>query len=173
MRIYPGVIYGPGSLTEGNLVGRLVRDYVSNRLPGLIGPEHVWSYSYATDVAAGVCAAIERGRAGARYALGGENAPQSRVFEIVAPLTGRRPPRRIPFPIGTAMGAFEEMRARVFGATPLVTRGAVEILRHDWPLDSSDAIRELAYRITPLSEGVRQMLDSITNGISASEHPRA
>jgi farnesol dehydrogenase len=173
IRIYPGVIYGPGSLTEGNLVGRLVRDHLIHRLPGLVGPEHLWSYSYVDDVAAGLCAAIERGRAGARYALGGENAPQSRIFEIVAQLTGRRPPRRIAFPIATAMGVFEEMRARVFGATPLVTRGAVEILRHDWPLDSTDAVRELGYRITPLNEGAKQMIASITDAIDAGEHPRA
>jgi farnesol dehydrogenase len=172
IRIYPGVIYGPGSLTEGNLVGRLVRDHLIHRLPGLIGPEHLWSYSYVDDVATGLCAAIERGRAGARYALGGENAPQSRIFEIVAQLTGRRPPRRIAFPMATAMGALEEMRARVFGVTPLVTRGAVEILRHDWPLDSTEAVRELGYRITPLDEGATQMVASIADAIDAREHPR-
>ena len=43
----------------------------------------------------------------------------------------------------------------IFGGTPLVTRGAVEIFRHDWSLDSSDAVRDLHYTMTPLDEGIR------------------
>src|SRR5262249_12734824 len=57
IRVYPGVVYGPGSLTEGNLVGRLIADHLRRRLPGLIGPEHRWSYAYVDDVATGHCAA--------------------------------------------------------------------------------------------------------------------
>src|SRR3954462_248609 len=37
IRVYPGVVYGPGTFTEGNLVGRLIADHLSRRLPGLSG----------------------------------------------------------------------------------------------------------------------------------------
>lgn len=161
IRVYPGVIYGPGAFTEGNLVGRLIADHLKHKLPGLVGPEHRWSYAYVNDVAAGHCAALERGRVGGRYLLGGENAPQQRVFEILQQLTGRRPPLRIPFPVADLMGAAEEWRVRLFGGTPLITRGAVEIFRHDWSLDSSEAVRDLAYTMTPLADGVRRTLESI------------
>jgi farnesol dehydrogenase len=162
VRVYPGVVYGPGADTEGNLVGRLISDHLKGKLPGLVGPEHPWSYAYVDDVAAGHCAALERGRAGGRYALGGDNVPQRRVFEIVEQLTGKRPPARIPFPIADVLGAAEELRVTLFGGTPLITRGAVEIFRHDWSLDSSDAIRDLGYAITPIAEGVRRTVASIT-----------
>ena len=165
VRVYPGVVYGPGSVTEGNLVGRLVSDHLRRRLPGLIGPENPWSFSYVDDVAAGHVAALARGRAGGRYALGGENAPQRRVFEIVQALTGRRPPPRIPFPMATLLGAAEEMRVAMFGGTPLVTRGAVEIFRHDWSLDSSEAARELGYTMTPLADGVAKTLASLSDAL--------
>ena len=161
IRVYPGVVYGPGTFTEGNLVGRLIADHLKHKLPGLIGPENPWSYAYVHDVAAGHCAALERGRVGGRYALGGENAPQRRVFEIVQRLTGRRPPARIPFPIADLLGAAEELRVTLFGGMPLVTRGAVEIFRHDWSLDSGDAVRELGYTLTPLADGVARTLESI------------
>jgi farnesol dehydrogenase len=161
IRVYPGVVYGPGSFTEGNLVGRLIADHLKHRLPGLVGPEQRWSYAYVDDVAAGHCAALERGRVGGRYALGGENAPQRRVFEILERLTGRRPPPRIPFPVAVLMGAAEELRVTLFGGTPLITRGAVEIFRHDWSLDSAAAIRDLGYTLTPLDVGVQQTLQSI------------
>jgi NAD+-dependent farnesol dehydrogenase len=172
IRVYPGVIYGPGAFTEGNLVGRLIADHLRHRLPGLIGPENAWSYAYVEDVAAGHCAALERGRAGARYALGGENAPQSRVFEIVGALTGRRPPPRIPFPVADLLGAAEELRVTLFGGTPLVTRGAVEIFRHDWSLDSGDAIRDLGYTITPLADGIRRTVASIRDSARRPEPAR-
>ncbi len=158
IRVYPGVVYGPGSLTEGNLIGRLLEDHLNGRLPGLIGSEHQWSYAYADDVAQGHCAALERGRVGARYILGGENATQSQMFTIVERLTGRRVPRRIPYSIASAIGVAEEWRVRAFGGLPLVTRGAVEIFRWDWALDSGEAIRELGYSVTPLSEGLERTI---------------
>jgi farnesol dehydrogenase len=161
IRVYPGVVYGPGSFTEGNLVGRLIADHLKHKLPGLVGPEHPWSFAYVADVAEGHGAALERGRIGGRYALGGENAPQQRVFEIVRQLTGRRPPPRIPFPIADLLGAAEELRVTLFGGTPLITRGAVEIFRHDWSLDSGEAVRELGYTLTPLDAGIRRTLESI------------
>jgi len=161
IRLYPGVVYGPGELTEGNLVGRLVRDHLARRLPGLIGPRRIWSYAYVEDVARGYVEALERGRAGTQYRLGGENVPQIRVFEIVRQLTGRRLPWRVPYSIAEAMGAVEEWRARLTGATPLLTRGTVDIFRHDWALDSADAIRDLDYRITPLAEGIGHTLASL------------
>jgi nucleoside-diphosphate-sugar epimerase len=117
------------------------------------------------DVAAGHCAALERGRIGGRYALGGENAPQRRVFEIVREVTGRRVPARIPFPIASLLGAAEEMRVTLFGGTPLITRGAVEIFRHDWSLDSAEAIRDLGYSITPLADGIRKTIASIIDAL--------
>jgi len=166
IRVYPGVVYGPGTFTEGNLVGRLIADHLAHKLPGLVGPEQRWSYAYVDDVAAGHCAALERGRIGGRYALGGENAPQRRVFEILQQLTGRRPPPRIPFPIAALMGAAEELRVTLLGGTPLITRGAVEIFRHDWSLDSAEAIRDLGYTLTPLEAGVKRTLQSIEAGRS-------
>ncbi len=161
VRVYPGVVYGPGVLTEGNLVGRLIADHLRWRLPGLIGPEHPWSYAYVDDVAQGHRAALERGVVGGRYVLGGENAPQYRVFELVRDLTGRRLPARIPFPVADALAAVEELRVAIFGGLPLITRGAVEIFRHDWSLDSSASVRDLGYRMTPLAEGIRTTVASI------------
>ncbi len=161
VRVYPGVIYGPGSFTEGNLVGRLIADHMRRRLPALVGPERRWSFAYVDDVAAGHCAALERGVAGAQYRLGGENAPQQRIFEILHQLTGRRPPRRMPYPVAEMLGAVEELRAALTGAMPLVTRGAVEIFRHDWALDSTAAVNDLGYTMTPLAEGIRRTAASL------------
>jgi len=170
VRVYPGVVYGPGAFTEGNLVGRLIADHLKHKLPGLVGPEQPWSYAYVDDVAAGHCAALERGAPGGRYALGGENVAQRDVFELVRRLTGRRPPPRIPFPIATMIGAAEELRVSMFGGTPLLTRGAVEIFRHDWSLDSGEAVRDLGYTITPLADGIARTVASIRGTAPSPRH---
>ena len=164
VRLYPGVIYGPGVLTDGNLVGRMVGDHLRGRLPGLIGADCRWSYAFVDDVAAGHVAALECGRIGERYQLCGENARQMAIFEIVRELTGRALPRRLPATLAVAVGAFEELRARLTGHTPLLTVGTVEILTRDWAFDSDLAIAELGYRITPLREGITRLVHEATNG---------
>lgn len=156
--VYPGVIYGPGIATEGNLVGRLVGDHLEGRLPGLVGAQRLWSFAFVNDVADAHVAALVGGRVGAEYMLGGENAPQIRVFEILERLTGRKPPRSIPYPAAVAAALVEEFRATIRSRPPLLTRGAVAIFRHDWPLDSRTSIDELDYHITPLDTGVRTLL---------------
>jgi farnesol dehydrogenase len=158
VRLYPGVIYGPGVYSEGNLIGRMVRDHLQGRLPGLVGADRPWSYAWIDYVADAHVRAAERALAGRAYVLGGENAPQMRVFDIVRDLRGKRLPFRIPFPIATAIGAIEDARAAILKRPPLLTRGTVEIFRHDWSLDSSEAASELGFRIKPLREGVERLL---------------
>jgi nucleoside-diphosphate-sugar epimerase len=154
----PGVVYGPGAHTEGNLVGRLIRDHMNGRLPGIIGADRIWSYSYVEDVANAHVEAVERPALRGEFLVGGANAPQMRVFEIVRELTGRSLPRRIPIAAASALGLLEEARARRSGRPPVVTPGAVKIFRCDWPLDSARTVRELNYRQTPLETGVARVL---------------
>src|SRR5262249_4707682 len=97
----------------------------------------------------------------ADYMLGGDNVPQQTIFEIVARLTGRRQPLRIPFPLAHAAGLAEEARVSLLGGMPTITRAVVEIFRHDWPLDSSAAIRDLGYVITPFAAGIERTVESI------------
>jgi hypothetical protein len=50
------------------------------------------------------------------------------------------------------------MRATLTGRPPRLTRGVVEIFRHDWSLDSARSVAELSYRITPLRAGLGALL---------------
>ena len=159
--LYPGVVYGPGPATEGNLVRRLLGDHAHGRLPGVVGSRHTWSFAYVDDVADLHVAAVERTEASGEYQAGGENVPQMRIFEIAREVTGRPLPRRIPRAAARMAGATEELRARVTGQPPRLTRGAVTIFSYDWPLDSSRSARELGYRITPLAAGIRTTLAAL------------
>lgn len=161
VRLYPGVIYGPGPLTDGNLVGRQIADHLAGRLPGLVGADRIWSFAYIDDVAAAHVAAVERGGSGRRYLLGGDNATQMRPFEILREVTGRRLPRRLPAWLVAAGATAGELGAAVLGRAPLVTTGTLEILLRDWPLASDLAQDELGYRVTPISAGIRTIIGQL------------
>lgn len=167
IRLYPGVIYGPGPLTDGNLVGRQIADHLAGRLPGVVGADRQWSFSHVFDVAAAHVAALEQGDPRCRYDLGGENAPQMRAFDIVRALTGRPLPRRLPA-WAVAAGAVVEEARSVTGRAPLITTGTLEILLRDWPLDHARARADLGYRVTPLVDGVRGIVDQLTAGATSS-----
>jgi farnesol dehydrogenase len=177
--VYPGVIYGPGAATDGNLLGGMFADHLAGRLPGVIGADHTWSYAFVEDVAEGHVLALERGRAGARYCLGGENAPQMRAFEVLRDQTGRPLPRRIPRSVAVALAVVEQARSAVFRRPPLVTHGTVTILESDWPLDSGPAERELGYRSRPLIDGLTTTIAALTSrsgsvkSVNVPSQPRA
>lgn len=155
--VVPGVIYGPGIESEGNLVGRLFRDHLAGRLPGLIGADRIWSFAFLDDVARAHAEALERGRVGTEYTAGGENVPQMRAFEVLREARGIALPRRLPRAIAYPTAIFEE-RIAARWRRPILTTGTVRILTHDWPLDSGGSGDELGYRITPLETGVKRLL---------------
>ncbi|HEY2434984.1 MAG TPA: NAD-dependent epimerase/dehydratase family protein [Vicinamibacterales bacterium] len=159
--LYPGVVYGPGPATEGNLVGRLMRDHLQGRLPVLVGPEHTWSFAFVDDVADAHVAAVAHASPAREYAVGGVNAPQRAIYEFVRDRRGRAIPPRVPYAIATASALACELWTRLGGAPPLLTRGIVEIFRRDWPLDSREAQRDLGLRLQPLAEGFDRTLAAL------------
>jgi nucleoside-diphosphate-sugar epimerase len=155
--VYPGVIYGPGELTEGNIVVRHVLDLVKGRLPALLGrPERRWNYVFVDDVARGVALALESPvPAGRRFVLGGENVTQAGFYATVGRLTGAKiPSLRLPDAVAKAAGALQKGWAQLRGTTPQLTPDLVEVYRHDWAYSSARAEKELGYRWRTLAEGL-------------------
>jgi farnesol dehydrogenase len=161
--LYPGVVYGPGAATQGNLMERVFADYAAGRTRTRLGgrPTRI-CYAYAADVAAGHLLALEKGTPGRGYILGGENATQDELFSRLQELTGIAPPRTtVPFWVAEAAGRVQRVRARLTGRTPDFTDGAIRTFRYHWAYASDRAVRELGYRITPLREGLRATLEAL------------
>ena len=154
--LYPGVIYGPGDMTEGNLVAKLVADRMNGRLPGLIGPgDRLWSYAFAEDVAEGHALALEKGRAGQRYFLCGENRTLTELFALLQEVAAVSPPRlHIPYAMASVLGHGMRLWAELTGLPPQMTAGEVGVFREHWAYSSAKAERELGYRSRPLREGL-------------------
>jgi farnesol dehydrogenase len=154
--VYPGVIYGPGSCGDGNLVGKMIWLLARGKFPGIIGSgKQVWNLAYLPDVAQGHCLALERGLPGSSFILGGENIPLGDLVARVARLLGRssRVPR-IPVGIAEWLGGWMEKRASRTGAAPDLTRGVAAVYRQNWSYDSSQAEKTLGYRRTPFAEAL-------------------
>jgi len=158
VRLYPGIVYGPGALTQGNLIVRLLLQHARGELPGILGRgDRRMCFAYASDVAAGFVAAMDRAPAGSGYILGGENRTTLELFEAFHSASGVAPPRRsIPFWLASALGRYQRWRAEITGIEPGITDQIVEIYRHEWAYSSTRAQTEIGYRVTPFEEGIRE-----------------
>src|SRR5262249_19404413 len=123
--------------------------------------EHIWSFAYVDDVAEAHVAAATHPSPAREYAVGGVNAPQGSIYAFVREQRGRAIPRRLPYTVATAGAVVLEAWAGASGRPPLLTRGVGDIFRHDWPLDSSAAARDLGLRLTPLSDGLARTLAAL------------
>ena len=159
--LYPGVVYGPGDLTDGNLVVKMIADHLRGRFPGIIGPgDRLWSYAFVEDVAEGHALALEKGRSGERYFLCGGNVSMNGLFDTLRAVAGVAPPRRhIPYAVAGPLGFALHAWAELTGRDPLLTHEVVNVFREHWAYSSAKAERELGYRPTPLREGLRRTVE--------------
>jgi nucleoside-diphosphate-sugar epimerase len=155
--VNPTRVYGPGKLTEGNSTTIMLDLYDRGRFPFLLAAGvNVANYALVDDLVRGHILAMEKGRAGERYILGGENVSLARLFDLVDEVTGRRH-LRVSLPAGLAMAysRVEKRKAEWLGLYPRITPGWVETFLRDWAYSSAKAERELGYTVTPLKEGIR------------------
>lgn len=110
------------------------------------------------DVAAGMVAALERGRTAVRYLLGAENWSIRRVFEYVAELSGAAPPRwRVPYPVALAAAYVDELVAdAITGRVPAATVTGVKLTRRRMHFDASRSSTELGITPRPVSDSVAE-----------------
>jgi dihydroflavonol-4-reductase len=112
------------------------------------------------DVARGHLLALEHGRVGERYILGGDNLSLQQLLAEIATLTGRRPPR-VRLPVGPLypLAHAAEAVARITGREPFLTRDGLKMARNRMHFSSAKAERELGYRPRSHMEGLRAALD--------------
>ncbi len=160
VRLYPGVVFGPGAWTEGNHVLKTLALHATGKLPGLLGPaDRKQCFSFVEDIVVGFVQAVETMPLGKRFILGGENRTVTELFAVFQQLTGVRPPRiHIPYGVASLVGRMKRWRADRFGVEPDLTDEVVGLYRREWAYSSALAERELAYRITPFEEALKRSI---------------
>ena len=153
--ILPGWMIGPGDAAPTDS-GQLVLDLLHGELPGII--DGGMSTVDARDVAQAMIAAVENGRSGERYIVGGRLTPMETIAQMVADLTGAKAPRKIPYAIVLAMAWASETKARLTNSETLLTVRGVRTIHASLTVDSDKAERELGANFRPLRE---TLLDEI------------
>ncbi|PLZ04149.1 NAD-dependent dehydratase [Burkholderia sp. WAC0059] len=155
--VNPSTPIGPRDV-KPTPTGRIIVQAALGKMPAFV--DTGLNLVHVDDVAAGHFLALERGRIGERYILGGENLPLQQMLADIANLTGRKPPTislpRWPlYPL--ALGA--EALAQFTKREPFVTVDGLKMSRNKMYFTSEKAERELGYRARPYREGLRDALD--------------
>jgi len=145
--VNPSTPVGPGDI-KPTPTGQLILDAASGRMPAYV--DTGLNIVHVDDVAAGHLLAFERGRAGERYILGGEDMTLQTLLAQIAVLVGRTPPRiRLPYAAVLPVAYLAEAVAKITGRSGRVTLEGVRMSRKRMYFSSAKATAELGYRWRP------------------------
>lgn len=151
--VNPSTPVGPRDV-KPTPTGKMVLDAAAGRMPAYV--DTGLNIVHVDDVAEGHVLALERGRVGEAYILGGEDLGMPALLALIDEAAGRRPTRRVRLPHGllypVALGA--EALARTAGIEPMVTREMLAMARKRMFFSSAKARAELGYTPRPAREAV-------------------
>ena len=136
--------------------GRIVVDFLKRKFPAYV--ETGLNLVDATECARGHVQALEKGRAGERYILGGENLTLKQILDRLGAITGLKSPTvKLPYFFALATGVVDEMvMGRLLGREPRATIDAVRMGRKMMFVSSAKAERELGWRTVPVEGALRR-----------------
>ncbi len=134
--------------------GRMVLDTAAGRMPAYV--DTGLNLVHVDDVAEGHALALERGRIGEAYILGGEDFDMPRLLALIDDVMGRGTVRRMRLNQGVlwpvAVGA--EAMARAFKTEPRVTREMLAMAKKRMYFSHAKAAAELGYSPRPARQAV-------------------
>ena len=100
--------------------------------------------------------ALEKGRSGERYILGGENLTLKQILDKLGDITGLPSPKvKLPYFFAFATGVVDEMvTGRLLGREPRATIDAVRMGRKMMFVSSAKAERELGWKVLPVDDAL-------------------
>jgi dihydroflavonol-4-reductase len=133
--------------------GRIIVEAAAGRMPAYV--DTGLNLVHVDDVAAGHLLALEKGRIGERYILGGQDVLLGDMLREIARQIGRAPPklrlpRRLIFPIAYTAEAVAYFTDR----EPFVTTTGLRLAKDRMFFTSGKAERELSYRARPYNEAI-------------------
>ena len=156
--VNPSMPVGPGDI-KPTPTGRFIADAISGRMPAYVNTG--LNVVHVDDVAAGHLLALQRGRIGERYILGGHNMTLKEILRVVAAMAGRTPPRvRIPHNLILPIAVISEACARyAFKGEPRVTLVGARMARKSMFFSTEKAKRELGFHPRPVIEALKDAVD--------------
>jgi len=136
--------------------GRIVVDFLKKKFPAYV--DTGLNLVDVKECAIGHIAALEKGRSGERYILGGENLTLKQILDKLAAITGLPSPKiRVPYVLALAAGVVDELvTGRIRGREPRATIDAVRMGRKKMFVSSAKAGRELGWKRVPVDDALRR-----------------
>lgn len=144
--------------------GRIIVEMANGKMPAFL--DTGLNLVHVDDVAEGHFLALEKGKTGENYILGGTDVSLQAMLGDIAALAGRKAPRiKLPrgplFPLAYAAEAV----ARVTGKEPFLTADALRMSRYHMFFSSAKAARDLGYQARAYRTGLEDAMTWFgTNG---------
>jgi farnesol dehydrogenase len=118
------------------------------------------SYVYIDDIVQGHILAMQNGRSGERYALGGVNASYTEFFDALAKLTGKKIALiKLPVWAMVLAGNVLQFFSAITGKPPLLTPPWIRKYNYNWAIDCTKAQKELGYSFIGLEAGLQKTIE--------------
>ena len=116
----------------------------------------------ADDVITGIIAAIDKGRAGERYLLTGDNLNPDIVFALAGKYLGiKRPWIRLPRTALYLIALVVELRAKIRNKHPKFHRGLARMTKYRFIYSNEKARRELGFEPETIEEVVKRIVSKL------------
>ncbi len=161
--VNPPRVYGPGKAAVSSPINKMVADYLYKPFYFIPGDgRYAGNFAFIDDVINGHLLAMEKGRSGERYILGGENHDFIEFYETLSKLTKYKR-RRICVPrwVLDSAASLADFWHAVSGNAPKVTPAIVSKIFSNRLLTCKKAIQELGYQVTPFATGLQLTLSYI------------
>jgi len=138
--------------------GRLISDFLSGNLHFFVNRR--MNFVDVKDCATGHVLAMEKGRPGERYILGGRNMELGEFFAKLEQVAGVHRPRvRVPYALGYGGVWIMKIWSGLTGKEPRASLEAVRLIRHSFVFSSRKAEQELGYRPADISDALRRAVE--------------
>jgi len=155
--VHPSTPIGPWD-RRPTPTGQIIVEAASGHMPAFV--DTGLNIVHVDDVAVGHILALERGKPGDRFILGGDNMTLKEILAEIARVTGRPAPRiQVPHNVVMPIAAMAEMWGRISHREPFVTLDGVRLARKKMFFSSERAIAQLGYRPRPAAEAISEAID--------------
>jgi dihydroflavonol-4-reductase len=139
--------------------GRIVVDFLKKKFPAYV--DTGLNLVDVTECARGHVAALEKGRSGERYILGGENLTLKQILDKLAAITGLPSPQvKVPYAVALVAAVVDEVvTGRILGREPRATIDAVRMGRKKMFVSCAKAERELGWKTVPVDDALRRAVE--------------
>ena len=136
--------------------GRIVVDFLKRKFPAYV--ETGLNLVDVRECARGHVTALEKGKSGERYILGGENLTLKQILDKLAKITGLPSPiLKLPYIFAYAAGIADEIvTGRLRGREPRATIDTVRMGAKKMFASSDKAERDLGWKIVPVESALRR-----------------